>query len=255
MMKRILTALVTLALATAGLIGITAAPALAFTCGGGAVGGYDVGPADPGGAIDCFPDSLERNKCMPSIAPNRDTYIDNRSPAPWKVYTGAGCTGNVGTIFANSHGYMNSTFNNNIESWVRLAANKAAPAGPSAFVPIAFKSALSFAWCPDGKVCLASDTNGNGTKWSYWTTSMRGGAAFPSKYRYIAASVWNRTNSTITLYDNPRCWKGNVNIGARTATNLDVYPHGEDFNGWVDNPASISSDGTAAPLGIGTCGA
>lgn len=113
----------------------------------------------------------------------------------------------------------------------------------------------SFAWCPANKVCLSSDTNGNGTKWSYFTTQMRGGAAFPSKYRYIADSVYNRTGSDILLYDNAGCWKGTIRISAHSATNLGVFPHGGDFGGWANKPASISSTGTAPPLGIGICGA
>lgn len=112
----------------------------------------------------------------------------------------------------------------------------------------------NFAWCPANKVCLSSDTNGNGTKLSYFTTEMRGGAAFPSKYRYIMDSVYNRTGSDILLYDNPGCWKGRIRISAHSATNLGVFPHGGDFGGWSNKPASISSDGTAPPLGIGNCG-
>lgn len=126
--------------------------------------------------------------------------------------------------------------------------------GVGGAVAVGAPAQANFAWCPAGKVCLSSDTNGNGTKWSYWTTGMRGGKAFPSSLRYIAESVYNRTDSDITLFDNPRCWKGNIRIGAHVAANLNIYPHGGDLNGWENNPASIESDGTAPSLGIGFCG-
>lgn len=51
---------------------------------------------------------------------NQTSYIWNRADHDYYVWTGQGCAGTRGLIYANSSGSMNSTFNNTIDSFKRI---------------------------------------------------------------------------------------------------------------------------------------
>jgi hypothetical protein len=109
----------------AAIIGITGfiiapAPAQAATpiCAANAICFADlVG----GTSTEGISGTIARNTCRNLTHPNTASEIDNETAVQWKVFTGSGCTGNVGTIFANTQGPMTGVFNNNIESAYRTS--------------------------------------------------------------------------------------------------------------------------------------
>lgn len=118
MSKKLVSLLVTL-LATVGIGLATATPAEAVaSCSSTAICGYDNPNNLP---LWGFSETITRNVCH-AVTPNRTRYIDNNTPVQWRVYTGPGCTGVVGIIYANSEGWMGGVYDNNIESLYRTSS-------------------------------------------------------------------------------------------------------------------------------------
>lgn len=64
-----------------------------------------------------------QSRCYPVAGVEQETsYVANPTAQRFNVYLTSNCTGLVGPIFAHSTGAMNSTWNNNIRSIVRIGA-------------------------------------------------------------------------------------------------------------------------------------
>lgn len=94
-------------------------------CASGAICFADL--PDPSPSFEGLSHSIPRNTCIPLSRPNVTSYIDNETAVQWRVYTGAGCTGTMGLIFAHSAGPMAAPFDNSIDAVSRTANPGAAP--------------------------------------------------------------------------------------------------------------------------------
>lgn len=100
-------------------VGGAAVPAQAVaSCGSTSICGYDNPNNLPRWG---FSETITRNVCH-SVPADVTTYIDNNTPVQWRVYTGPGCTGLIGTIYANTEGYMGGSFYRTIDSVSRTSS-------------------------------------------------------------------------------------------------------------------------------------
>lgn len=115
-MRKIVSLLVALT-ATLGLAACPT-PALATTsCSSTGICGF----TDPNNLpLWGFSETITRNVCHATTA-NNTRYVDNNTPVLWKVFTGPGCTGIVGTIYSNTEGWMSGSYYDNIESIYRTS--------------------------------------------------------------------------------------------------------------------------------------
>lgn len=118
-----------------------------------------------------------------------------------------------------------------------------------------------FSWCPAGKLCFATDVNGNGTKWSYLITSMRGGVEMSSNQRSQVSSVYNRTGGGAWLWDNLTCNSPlKLYFAPGQAANLSTLaydPYNYDPNdpnkNWDNRARSFGSDQNLPPANNTAC--
>lgn len=117
MRKTIAAGLTMLIALAAGLTTATPAQA-AGACPGGWICFYDTSTSS--GYLDArdYADS-STGQCfnLGSSANNKTSYIKNEAGFRWYTYNGASCTGTRGTIYENSAGSMNATYNNQISSY------------------------------------------------------------------------------------------------------------------------------------------
>lgn len=119
-MKKIYALLVSLLMVGAGFM-LASTPAYAHPfCGSGYICGYD----DLSGTSLMFKKywtDWAQSICYGmSSYDNRVSYLVNDSAHDLIVSTGYSCSGTTATIYANSFGPMNSTWNNSISSWYRV---------------------------------------------------------------------------------------------------------------------------------------
>lgn len=119
-MHRITAALFALTLAIVGVFGIASPAQAVGVCTADAICFYDTsGSWYP--MVDHDDADTSPGECLLLGGySNATSYIWNRTDHQYYVWTGTGCAGTRGLIYANSSGAMVSPFNNTIDSYKRI---------------------------------------------------------------------------------------------------------------------------------------
>lgn len=120
-MKPFLRAFFALALIVGGVVTMASPAQAVGVCTADAICFYDTS-SDWYPMIDHDDADTSPGECL-YMAPDyqgRTSYIWNRTDHQYYVWTGTGCSGTRGLIYANSSGGMSSPYNNSIRSFKRI---------------------------------------------------------------------------------------------------------------------------------------
>lgn len=120
MKARIQAALVALVLSLVGVVGFSTPAHAVGVCSVDSICFYDT-PGSWYPMVDHDDADTSPGECLLMGGHSNDTeYIWNRTDHQYYVWTGTGCAGTRGLIYANSSGPMSGAFSNTIDSYKRI---------------------------------------------------------------------------------------------------------------------------------------